>query len=106
MRGAGGAERNGKAGVAECGGALRQGLELLAQDQGIPQESARRVEITLDPDRMSATELCLRLQSGEPAVALDPGQRDKCIVAVNPMCLKPGEAQRAGEQIARALREA
>ena len=63
------------------------------------------VEITLDPDRMSATELCLRLQSGEPAVALDPGQRDKGIAAVNPMCLKPGEAQAAGEQIARVLRQ-
>ena len=31
------------------------------------------MEITLDPERMSATELCLRLQGGEPAVALDPG---------------------------------
>ena len=63
------------------------------------------VEITLDPDRMSATELCLRLQAGEPAVALDPAQRDKGIAAVNPMCLKPGEAQAAGEQIARVLRQ-
>ena len=26
---------------------------------------------------MSATELCLRLQSGEPAVVLDPAQRDR-----------------------------
>ncbi len=63
------------------------------------------VEITLDPERMSATELCLRLQAGEPAVALDPAQRDKGIAAVNPMCLKPGEAQAAGEQIARVLRQ-
>ena len=63
------------------------------------------VDITLDPDRMSPTELCLRLQAGEPAVALDPGQRDKGIVTVNPMCLKPGEAQVVGEQIARVLRE-
>jgi len=63
------------------------------------------VEITLDPERMSATELCLRLQAGEPAVALDPGQRDRGIAAVNPMCLKPGEAQLLGEQIARVLRQ-
>ena len=68
--------------------------------------SVPTVEITLDPDRMSATELCLRLQNGEPAVALDPAQRDKGIVTVNPMCLKPGEAQVTGEQIARVLREA
>ena len=63
------------------------------------------VDITLDPERMSPTELCLRLQTGEPAVALDPAQRDKGIVTVNPMCLKPGEAQVAAEQIARVLRE-
>jgi hypothetical protein len=38
-------------------------------------------------------------------VALDPGQRDRGIAAVNPMCLKPGEAQLVGEQIARVLRQ-
>ena len=63
------------------------------------------VEITLDPDRMSPTELCLRLQAGEPAVALDPALRDKGMVTVNPMCLRPGEAQVVGEQIARVLRQ-
>ncbi len=63
------------------------------------------VEITLDPDQLSVTQLCLRLQSGEPAVALDPGQRDRGIATVNPMCLKPGEAEIAGQAIARALRE-
>ena len=63
------------------------------------------VQITLDPDRMSVTELCLRLQTGEPAVALDPAQRDTGIVTVNPMCLKPGEAQVAAGQISRVLRE-
>lgn len=63
------------------------------------------VEITLDPERMSATELCLRLEAGQPAVVLDPGQRDRGIATVNPMCLKPGEAETAGREIARALRE-
>ncbi|MCA3554764.1 aminotransferase class V-fold PLP-dependent enzyme [Aestuariivirga sp.] len=63
------------------------------------------VEITLDADRMSPTELCLRLQAGEPAVALDPAQRDKGIVTVNPMCLKPGEAKLVGAQIAQLLRQ-
>lgn len=63
------------------------------------------VEITLDADRMSPTALCLRLQAGEPAVALDPAQRDKGMVTVNPMCLRPGEAEVVGRQIARVLRE-
>lgn len=63
------------------------------------------VEITLDPDRMGATELCLRLQNGEPAVVLDAARRDSAIVSVNPMCLRPGEAELVGEQIARVLRQ-
>jgi hypothetical protein len=50
-------------------------------------------------------DLCLRLQRGEPAIALDPAQRDKGVVTVNPMCLKPGEAEIVGREIARALRE-
>lgn len=61
------------------------------------------VEITLDPERVSATALCLRLQHGEPAIALDPALRDRGILVVNPMCLKPGEALIVGRQIARAL---
>ena len=61
------------------------------------------VEITLDPDRMNARDLCLRLQHGEPAIALDPAGRDRGTVTVNPMCLKPGEAEIVGRQIARAL---
>lgn len=63
------------------------------------------VDITLDPERMTPAELCLRLEKGEPAVVLDPARRDQGIVTVNPMCLRPGEAQVAGEQIARVLRE-
>ena len=63
------------------------------------------VEITLDPERMSPTELCMRLLSGEPTVALDPALRDKGIVIVNPMCLRPGDAELAGQQIARVLRQ-
>jgi hypothetical protein len=61
------------------------------------------VEITLDMERMSATALCLKLQRGEPAIALDPASRDKGVVTVNPMCLKPGEAEIVGREIARAL---
>lgn len=63
------------------------------------------VEITLDPERMSATRLCTSLLADEPALALDAGQRDRGILTVNPVCLRPGEAEVAGRQIARALRE-
>jgi L-seryl-tRNA(Ser) seleniumtransferase len=63
------------------------------------------VEITLDPELISATGLCLRLQRGTPAIALDPAGRDRGIVTVNPMCLKPGEAEIVGQAIAQALGE-
>ena len=65
--------------------------------------SVPMVEIT--PSGISVRDLCLRLQYGEPAIALDPGQRDLGIVTVNPMCLKPGEAKVIGREIARLLRE-
>lgn len=61
------------------------------------------VEITLDPDRIPARDLCLRLQAGDPAIVLDPFLRDRNMVSVNPMCLKPGEAAVVGQAIARAL---
>lgn len=61
------------------------------------------VDITLDPERMTAADLCLKLQHGVPAIAVDPLQRDRNIVTVNPMCLRPGEAERVGEAIAKAL---
>jgi L-seryl-tRNA(Ser) seleniumtransferase len=63
------------------------------------------VEITLDPDRVSARDFCLRLQHGEPAIALDPAARDRNVVTVNPMCLKPGEAEVVGRVLSRALGE-
>lgn len=63
------------------------------------------VEITPDPARMSATALCLRLQHGEPAIVVDPVARERGVVTVNPMCLKPGEAEMIGREIARALAE-
>jgi D-glucosaminate-6-phosphate ammonia-lyase len=62
------------------------------------------VNVTLDPDRMTAADLCLCLQRGDPAIAVDPFLRDSNIVIVNPMCLKPGEAEIVGREIARLLR--
>jgi L-seryl-tRNA(Ser) seleniumtransferase len=61
------------------------------------------VEITPDPDRMSATQLCLKLQRGEPSIVLDPVGRERGVVTMNPMCLKPGEAEIVGREIARVL---
>jgi D-glucosaminate-6-phosphate ammonia-lyase len=61
------------------------------------------VEITPDPKRLSAKALCLRLQNGEPSIIIDPAFRERGVVTVNPMCLKPGEAEIVGEAIKRCL---
>jgi D-glucosaminate-6-phosphate ammonia-lyase len=73
---------------------------------GNDTSSVPTVEIVLDTRRMGVRELCLRLERGEPAIALDPAQRDKGIATVNPMCLKPGEAEIVGRETARALQSA
>jgi D-glucosaminate-6-phosphate ammonia-lyase len=61
------------------------------------------VEIPVDPQRLSASDLCLALQRGSPAIAVDPGFRDRNMIVVNPLCLKPGEAETVGKAIAQAL---
>ncbi len=61
------------------------------------------VEIALGSNGISATDLCLALQRGSPSIAVDPFLRDRNIVQVNPMCLKPGEAEIAGKAIARLI---
>ena len=61
------------------------------------------VEITLDAERISVTELCLRLQHGEPAIAVDPASRERGVLTVNPMCLRPGDAETVGKRIAAVL---
>lgn len=63
------------------------------------------VVIQPDPARLSARDLCLRLQTGDPAIVLDPAGRDQGLVTVNPMCLRPGEARIVGDAIRRALAE-
>ena len=63
------------------------------------------VVIQPDPARLSARDLCLRLQTGDPAIVLDPAGRDQGLVTVNPMCLRPGEARTVGDAIRRALVE-
>ena len=43
------------------------------------------------------------LQRATPAIAIDPFRRNRNIVTLNPMCLKPGEAEIVGRAIAHAL---
>ena len=61
------------------------------------------VEITPDPARITPAALCRVLQYGDPAIAVDPAGRDRGVIIVNPMCLKPGEAEIVGQRIAHAL---
>jgi D-glucosaminate-6-phosphate ammonia-lyase len=61
------------------------------------------VELDLNARRVAATDLCLMLQRGDPAIAVDPASRERNIVRVNPMCLKPGEAKTVGRAIAKLL---
>ena len=65
--------------------------------------SVPTVEIMLDQQASAARDLCLRLEQGDPAIVLDPAQRDKGVAVVNPMCLKPGEPEIVGREIGRAL---
>ncbi|WP_395688272.1 aminotransferase class V-fold PLP-dependent enzyme [Aestuariivirga sp.] len=66
--------------------------------------SVPTVEITLDTGPEDVAAFCIRLQNNPPGIALDPAQRDRGIVTMNPMCLKPGEAEIVGREIARALK--
>lgn len=68
--------------------------------------SVPAVEITLDPRHTSVAAFCLRLQRGSPRIAVDPAQRDRGIVTVNPMCLRPGEAEAVGRALRQALEQA
>lgn len=61
------------------------------------------VDVRLDGCRLDATALTLMLQRGTPAIAIDPALRSRNTVTLNPMCLKPGEAEIVGREIARAL---
>ncbi|MFN4141099.1 hypothetical protein [Aestuariivirga sp.] len=65
--------------------------------------SVPTVEITLDADRHDPSGLCLRLQHGEPSIVVDPAERHRGVVTVNPMCLRTGEAEIVGREIRRAL---
>jgi L-seryl-tRNA(Ser) seleniumtransferase len=50
---------------------------------------------------MTARELCLALQTGEPPIQADPSRVDQGLVIFNPTCLRPEDPER----IARRLRE-
>jgi L-seryl-tRNA(Ser) seleniumtransferase len=61
------------------------------------------IELALDPSRQRAADVSLALQRGDPAIAVDPAFRDRNVIVLNPMCLKPGEADVVGRTIARLL---
>jgi len=65
--------------------------------------SVPTVDISLQGATPTATELTLMLQRATPAIAIDPFRRNRNIVTLNPMCLKPGEAEIVGRAIAHAL---
>ncbi len=50
--------------------------------------------------RLTALELVIALQNGDPAIQVDPTHCDRGIVGVNPICLQDGET----EIVARAMR--
>ncbi len=62
------------------------------------------VEIQLDRSRFDASHICLRLQRGNPALAVDPSRRARNVIVINPMCLKPEEAVIAARTLATVLK--
>ncbi|HJR23260.1 MAG TPA: hypothetical protein VJ822_16625, partial [Dongiaceae bacterium] len=80
-------------------------MEVLANGlQGVPGEVALHgigsddevptVTLTLRHDsRLSALDLVIALQNGSPPIHADPLLCDRGIVAFNPMCLQPREAE-------------
>ena len=84
--------------LADC-----QTVASMFTDAGIEDGPVPTVAIHLDPSRHRATDICLALQHGTPAIAVDPALRDQNIIVVNPMCLKPGEAEIVGRQIVARL---
>ncbi len=83
--------------VASC---LKGAVTITARSD---TSSVPTVEIALDPARITVAALTLKLQRATPAIAIDPFLRDRNVVIVNPMCLKPGEAQIVGRAIAAAI---
>jgi D-glucosaminate-6-phosphate ammonia-lyase len=61
------------------------------------------VEISLDPARWPVTEVCLALQHMTPSIIVDPALRHLNTIVVNPICLKPGEPEIIGRQLAATL---
>lgn len=63
------------------------------------------VTLTLDRDgKLSALDLVIALQGGSPAIQADPLLCEQGIVAFNPMCLQPGEAEIVAASVRTLLR--
>jgi L-seryl-tRNA(Ser) seleniumtransferase len=62
------------------------------------------VTLTLERSgKLSALDLVIALQNGSPAIQADPLLCEQGIVAFNPMCLQPGEAEIIAESVRRLL---
>ena len=95
--------------------ALARMMETLANGlQGVPGEVALHgigsadevpsVTLTLGRgSRLSALDLVIALQNGSPPIQADPLLCDRGIVAFNPMCLQPGEAEIVAAGVRRLL---
>ena len=93
----------------------RSMMEALANGlQGVPGEVALHgigsadevpaVTLTLGrSSSLSALDLVIALQNGSPPIQADPLLCDRGIVAFNPMCLQPGEAEIVAAGVRRLL---
>ncbi|MBA4098771.1 MAG: hypothetical protein C0484_18655 [Rhodospirillum sp.] len=62
------------------------------------------VTLTLErSNRLPAIDVVIALQSGSPAIQVDPLLCDQGIVAFNPVCLQPGEAETVGAAVRQLL---
>jgi L-seryl-tRNA(Ser) seleniumtransferase len=63
-------------------------------------ETVPRLALALQPSaRLSADELILRLQKARPSIYANPEAIEQNIVLFNPICLRPGEAEKIVEAV-------
>jgi L-seryl-tRNA(Ser) seleniumtransferase len=57
------------------------------------------LQIDCSASSCSARELVTRLRRSDPSVIADPARRDRNLVLLNPMCLRPGDAERVAAAV-------
>jgi L-seryl-tRNA(Ser) seleniumtransferase len=62
--------------------------------------SSPKVEMHISPDiPLSALELCIELERGNPSIHADPSQAGAGIVVFNPWCLREGDAEKIAARV-------